>query len=288
MADKWATWLLKTRFGGDKEAEREGMRWLVGVRDRVLDGAGIKDGYSVLDVGCGDGLIGCGAMERVGPCGRVIFMDISEELLSAAREQVQAAGLDGSSEFVVASADDLTMLADDSVNAVTTRSVLMYVEDKAKALREFHRVLKPEGRISLAEPINRYSHDRRDRERFRGCLLPGMEETARRLNDFFVDEREECAPMLNFDERDLVDMSETIGFRQIHLDLDIDVGPAPPISWKRFLGAAPNPHVPALAEALDDLLIPDERRRFEEMARPQVEAGAGIQRRAMAYLWAVK
>ena len=45
-------------------------------------------------------------------------------------------------------------MADGSVDVVTTRSVLIYVKDKAAALREFYRVLKPGGRVSLFEPIN--------------------------------------------------------------------------------------------------------------------------------------
>ena len=41
-----------------------------------------------------------------------------------------------------------------SVDVVTTRSVLIYVKDKARAMREFYQVLKPGGRVSLFEPIN--------------------------------------------------------------------------------------------------------------------------------------
>lgn len=288
MTDLWATWLLKTRFGGDKDAERRGMDWLETVRDRVLEGAVIKEGHTVLDVGCGDGLIGRGALERVGPRGRVIFSDISEDLLDAARAQIRALDQDGKSQFLVASADDLQGVSGESVDAVTTRSVLIYVENKRQVLREFHRVLKSEGRISLAEPINRFSHDRRRGDQFRGSLLPGLENVIRRLNDFFVDNRPECVPMLDFDERDLIDLSEEVGFRRIHLDLDINVGPAAPTSWKRFLEFAPNPLVPPLGNVLKELLSPHELEQFEDAMRPQVEAGGGIQRRVMAYLWAVK
>lgn len=288
MADPWATWLLKTRFGGDKDAERQGMGWLHTVRDRVLEGAAIEEGHTVLDVGCGDGLIGCGALERVGPRGRVIFSDISQDLLDAARLQTQGLGHDGISQFLLASADDLQALTDESVDVVTTRSVLIYVEDKRQALREFHRVLKPGGRISLAEPINRFSHNRRERDQFRGSSLPGLEDVIKRLNDFLVDKREECVPMLNFDERDLIDLSEEVGFRRVHLDLEIDIGPMKPASWRRFLETAPNPLVPPLGNVLKELLSPDEREQFEDAMRPRVEAGDDIQRRAMAYLWAVK
>ena len=43
------------------------------------------------------------------------------------------------------------------MDIVTTRSVLIYVEDKRRAFEEFFRVLKPGGRISLFEPINRFN-----------------------------------------------------------------------------------------------------------------------------------
>jgi ubiquinone/menaquinone biosynthesis C-methylase UbiE len=54
----------------------------------------------------------------------------------------------------VTAADSLTEIADRSVDVITTRSVLIYVKDKAAALREFYRVLRSGGRISLFEPIN--------------------------------------------------------------------------------------------------------------------------------------
>ena len=56
--------------------------------------------------------------------------------------------------FVRAAAEDLSPTPDDSVNAVTTRSVLIYVDDKPAAVREFHRVLRSGGRVSIFEPLN--------------------------------------------------------------------------------------------------------------------------------------
>jgi ubiquinone/menaquinone biosynthesis C-methylase UbiE len=61
-------------------------------------------------------------------------------------------------EFVFASADDLSPLVDASVDVVTTRSVLIYVSAKQQAFKEFYRVLKPKGRLSIFEPINRFAY----------------------------------------------------------------------------------------------------------------------------------
>jgi len=89
-----------------------------------------------------------------GPEGRVIFSDISQSLLDHCRAAANAEGLLDRCRFVLAPADQLAAVADASVDAVTTRSVLIYVKDKAQAMREFFRVLRPGGRASLFEPFN--------------------------------------------------------------------------------------------------------------------------------------
>ena len=123
-------------------------------RDKVLDFAQLAEG-DVLDVGCGEGLIGFGALAR--GAGYVIFSDISEDLLAACREAAADLGVVDRCRFVRASADDLAAVGDASVDVVTTRSVLIYVADKQLAFGEFARVLRPGGRISLFEPINRFA-----------------------------------------------------------------------------------------------------------------------------------
>lgn len=155
VQDRWSRWLLDRRFGGDAEAAERGMSFLRTVRDRVLERAQLGPGMTLLDVGTGDGLIAFGALDHVGDTGRVIFSDISEPLLDHCRAIATEIGVFDQCSFVRASADDLAPIASESVDAVTTRSVLIYVADKAAAFREFHRVLKPGGRVAVFEPINR-------------------------------------------------------------------------------------------------------------------------------------
>ena len=64
-SDVWSEWLLNRRFGGNAEQLQRFVDALYPVRDRVLANAGLKDGVALLDVGCGDGLIGFGALRRV-------------------------------------------------------------------------------------------------------------------------------------------------------------------------------------------------------------------------------
>jgi arsenite methyltransferase len=137
MADRWAEWLLSKRFGGyaNTETARLGNKQLTRVRDALLDFAFVKPGETVLDVGCGDGLMGFGALERSAPSGRTIFLDISDDLLQRCREIACKTQMVERCTFVRAAADQLP-LRDKSVDLVTTRSVLIYVEDKTAALSE--------------------------------------------------------------------------------------------------------------------------------------------------------
>jgi ubiquinone/menaquinone biosynthesis C-methylase UbiE len=154
LRDRWHRWLTDVRFGGDDEARREFTEFLYPVRDAVLDGAALRSGDVLLDVGTGEGLIAFGGLDRLGKSGQVVFCDISQDLLGHCRALAAAAGVLDRCSFVLASADSLDGVPDASVDVVTTRSVLIYVKDKAAALREFHRVLRPGGRVSLFEPIN--------------------------------------------------------------------------------------------------------------------------------------
>ena len=128
------------------------------MRDKVLDSAGLASGQTVLDVGCGNGLIAFGALERGA---NVVFADISRALLEDCRQLAADAGIANRCRFVESTATELDEIEDDSIDVVTTRSVLIYVKDKQRAFAEFHRVLRPGGRISLFKPINRFGMEQR-------------------------------------------------------------------------------------------------------------------------------
>jgi ubiquinone/menaquinone biosynthesis C-methylase UbiE len=84
----WSAWLLEHRHGGDETWRQDLIRTrLIPLRDRILERARVGEGDVLLDVGCGDGLIAFGAVERVGDSGTVIFSDISDELLDVCRQQ---------------------------------------------------------------------------------------------------------------------------------------------------------------------------------------------------------
>ena len=81
--DMWSQWLVNRRFGGDPQRMKEMLDCLYPVRDKVLSHVELSEGETLLDVGCGDGLIAFGALEKFHTC-RVIFSDISDDLLQHA------------------------------------------------------------------------------------------------------------------------------------------------------------------------------------------------------------
>jgi arsenite methyltransferase len=287
--DRWHRWLLDVRFGGDAACrEKDLTEFLYPVRDTVLDRARLRPGDTLLDVGTGDGLIAFGALKRLGPSGRVIFSDISQDLLDHCRKAAGAEGLLARCGFVLA-ADRLTGVADVSVDAVTTRSVLIYVKDKAAALREFYRVLRPGGRVSLFEPIN-VLMSAADPDRFFGYDVTPVRALVAKVRALYESiQPPGVDPMIDFDDRDLVRHARNAGFPEIDLELRVSVKAGKqPIPWERFLCTSGNPLEPTFGDALDRSLSPQEAAELSRYLRPLVESGAGLDRRAVAYLTAVK
>jgi arsenite methyltransferase len=288
--DRWFRWLTDVRFGGDtEERQRTLTGYLYPVRDTVLNKARLGPDDTLLDVGTGDGLIAFGALDRTAPSGRVIFSDISQDLLDHCREAAAAEGLLERCEFVRAAADALTGVADASVDAVTTRSVLIYVKDKAAAFAEFYRVLRPGGRVSLFEPINRLM-SALDPGRFAGYDIRPVAAIAAKVEALYASiQPRDTDAMLDFDERDLVRHAQDAGFPEVSLDLRVRIKASrTPMPWERFLRMSGNPLIPPVGEAIARVLDAEEAAELAAYLRPLVESGEGQERRALAHLTAVK
>lgn len=287
MSDRWADWLHERRYGGDPALRERLQSELLVWRDQVLENAEISEGDVVLDVGTGTGLIGLRALDLVGETGRVIFSDISAELLEECREA--AAEARDRCEFVRASADDLP-LQDESVDVVTTRSVLIYLHEKLPAFREFFRVLRPGGRLSIFEPINSFGFPEAE-PLYRGLDATPVLDLVRRVRAVGLPPEEH--PLLGFDERDLLEYAESVGLTDVRLDYRAEVIVRPhrgaECGWDTYKRIAGNPLDPTLHESMDRALTPEERARFEQYLRPLVEGGAPVkERRATVLLRGIK
>jgi SAM-dependent methyltransferase len=123
--------------------------WALGVGNPVRF-AFLQQGEVVLDVGSGGGIDTILAARRVGPSGKAIGLDIVDAMLERARANAAAAGVDGWTEFVHGEMEQIP-LPDASVDVVISNGVLNLSARKSRALAEIFRVLKPGGRISLAD-----------------------------------------------------------------------------------------------------------------------------------------
>ena len=286
MTDRWAQWLLERRHGGDEGALAEMLRSLEPIRDRVLEDASIEPSETVLDVGCGDGLIGFGALLQVGPDGQVIFSDVSQELLDRC---VEIASGDERCSFVRASATDLGDVADSSVDAVTVRSVLIYVDDRDAAFAEFFRVLRPGGRVSVFEPLNSFEYPGPP-DRWGPWDVSPVRELADRVKGVFTAIHDGAGnSMHDFGVEDVVGWAERAGFAEVCVNATYELTPAQPrLTWDADEHQAANPLVPSLAEAIDSVLDEEEAARFRAHLRGQALAGDGVERGAYAHLRAVR
>jgi ubiquinone/menaquinone biosynthesis C-methylase UbiE len=263
--------------------------------DRVLDNAGVSPGMTLVDVGSGDGLVAFRAIERVGPTLRVILTDISAPLIRYAESVAVQRSVRTQCTFIECSGERLEGIPDGAADVVVTRASLAYLPDKTAALREFYRVLKPGGRISLAEPILQ------DDAFYTRALRKRVAEQSSPTDRFlpllhrwkaaqFPDTAEKCAasPICNFSERDLINFAGNAGFAQLHLQLHIDVMPSLTSSWAIFLETSPHPLAPSLRRIMADQFSPEECCVFEQAVRPMVESGKSISSDRVAYLQATK
>jgi SAM-dependent methyltransferase len=118
----------------------------------TLDRVGIRPGERVLELGPGPGAFTVDAARRVGPEGRLIAVDIQPEMIAHVEARVREAGLDNV-ETHVRSAYELP-LEDDSVDRAFLVAVLPEILDRARALAELRRVLKPGGVLSVTEQFS--------------------------------------------------------------------------------------------------------------------------------------
>lgn len=138
VADAWNRWSPTLQ------------RWLAPVTEGMLEMARIGPGSRVLDVAGGSGEPALTVVSRIGPTGYVLSTDISANLVRLALENAQARGLDAARFEARVMDGERLDLPDASFDAALSRLGLIYFPDRAQALSEIRRVLKPGGRVVLA------------------------------------------------------------------------------------------------------------------------------------------
>ena len=145
-----------------------------GVPTAVAD---LHAGETVLDLGSGGGADVLISARRVGPTGRAIGLDMTDEMLELARANAADAGVENV-EFVKGYLEDIP-LPDASVDVVISNCVINLAGDKAKVLREAARVLRPGGRFAVSDVIADPDMDaatRADMAQWTGCIAGALTE----------------------------------------------------------------------------------------------------------------
>jgi len=139
--------------------------------------AALEPGQTVLDLGSGGGIDVLLSAKRVGPTGKVYGLDMTDEMLAAARENQRRAGV-SNVEFLKGTIESIP-LPDNSVDVIISNCVINLSVDKDAVFREAFRVLKPGGRFAVSDVVVRGEVEdeiRRNMELWVGCVAGALEE----------------------------------------------------------------------------------------------------------------
>ena len=155
ICKNWTQWLKQNRFAGQTpEMIEQTTKWLEAVRDVILVYAEIMPHETVIDIGCGTGLLAFKALEMQDCKGKVIFSDKFQDCLDDCKKILDDSGVTEGYEMLLSPCEHIA-LPESSVHKALMRSVLVHIVNKQPAISEIYRILKPGGKFCAFEPVIR-------------------------------------------------------------------------------------------------------------------------------------
>jgi arsenite methyltransferase len=140
--------------------------------------ADLHEGEVVLDLGSGGGIDVLLSAKRVGPTGKAYGLDMTDAMLTLARENQTKAGATNV-EFLKGEIENIPLPAN-AVDVIISNCVINLSADKRRVLNEAFRVLRPGGRFAVSDVVCRGEVPdavRRNMELWVGCIAGALEET---------------------------------------------------------------------------------------------------------------
>jgi arsenite methyltransferase len=140
-----------------------------------VDISKIKEGDVVLDLGCGAGFDSFLASKKVGEKGKVIGVDMTEEMIKRAKINAEKLGIKNA-EFILGEIENLPV-EDNSIDIIITNCVVNLTPDKTKTFKEAYRVLKSGGKIYLSDIVllaELSEEQRNDKDLLSGCVAGAL------------------------------------------------------------------------------------------------------------------
>jgi arsenite methyltransferase len=192
--------------------------------------AELRAGETVLDLGSGGGIDVLLSAKRVGPTGKAYGLDMTDDMLTLARDNQRRAGVKNA-EFLKGEIENIP-LPDNSVDVIISNCVINLSGDKDRVLREAFRVLKPGGRLAVSDVVVRGEvppEIKRSVELWVGCVAGAL-----RDHDYAAKLGKAGFDAIDIEPTRIYNLEDARGFLT---GQGVDVDAIAPLVQDKFMGA---------------------------------------------------